>query len=204
MVSSCSAPTCSSRRSSRRARLRGASTCPRGRWVDLWDTVGFRPADGSFRITDRASLRRGPRSITADAPLNEIPVYAKAGTLLPLLSADVETLASYGDRAHVNLDDRRDRLHVIALPHGQSTARFGANGRLRSDERGSGWRLEIASPDRVRLDLEVSMATLERPFRPRVVRLNGRRLTNDWSFDPESRALHVDQSVRDGTITVSP
>ena len=33
------------------------------------------------------------------APLDELPLLARAGTLLALLPSDVDTLADYGDRS---------------------------------------------------------------------------------------------------------
>jgi alpha-glucosidase (family GH31 glycosyl hydrolase) len=178
---------------------------PRGKWIDLWDAVAYRPGDGDFRLDGRARVRSGPRGITAGAPLDEIPVFASAGTLLPLLPADVETLSDYADGDHVGLGDRRGRLHVIALPRGDSSARFGRDGRLRSDEGGREWRLEIDSPRPVRLDLEASMATLEHPFTPRVVKLDGRRLREGWSYDRADRVLRIRDRVGAGaTISARP
>ncbi len=173
---------------------------PRGEWIDLWDAVGFRPGPGAFRIAARAKVRDGRRQVTAAAPLDEIPVYARAGTLLPLLPADVETLAPYADRGHVGLDDRRGRLHVIAFPRGSSTARFGTGGRLRSTETRRGWRLRIDSPGPTRLDLEASLTTLEGPFRPRIVRVDGRRLRGGWSYDRTDRVLRIRHRVAPGAV----
>ncbi|HEX2388410.1 MAG TPA: glycoside hydrolase family 31 protein, partial [Solirubrobacterales bacterium] len=190
------APILTPRATSRRVYL------PRGGWIDLWDAVGYRPRSGAFRITGRAQVREGLRAVTAAAPLDEIPVFARAGALLPMLPADVETLAPYADRGHIGLDDRRGRLHVIALPCGRSTARFGAGGRLRSTETRRGWRLVVDSPRPIRLDLEASMATLERPFRPRIVRVDGNGRRGGWSYDRQSRVLRIDARIRSGAITV--
>jgi alpha-D-xyloside xylohydrolase len=175
---------------------------PRGKWIDLWQAVRYHPGPGAYRLGAEARLREGRRRIAAAAPLDQIPVYARAGTLLPLLPADVETLAPYAGRDHVGLGDRRDRLHVIAFPHGSSTARFGARGRLQSSESGRGWRLAVDSPRRVRLDLEVSMATLEDPFVPRVVKLDNRPLDGGWSYDRRTHTLRIAKPIRSGTITV--
>jgi len=132
-------------------------------------------------------------------------LFARAGTILPLLPAGVETLSGYGDTDHVSLADGRGRLHVITFPRGSSTARFGRRGRLGSSERGAGRRLRIDSPRRIRVDLEASLSTLKAPFAPRVVRIDGRRLGADaWSYDPASRVLRVDGSIRSGVISALP
>ena len=117
-----------------------------------------------------------------------------------MLPADVETLAPYADRGHIGLEDRRKRLHVIAFPRGKSTARVGADGRLRSTETRRGWRLGVHSPGRIRLDLEVSMATLDRQFRPRIVRVDGKRLRGGWSYDRGDRVLRIRHRVPAGAV----
>jgi alpha-glucosidase (family GH31 glycosyl hydrolase) len=55
---------------------------PNGQWVDFWNGGVF----------------EGGREITADAPLDRIPVYARAGAILPL-AADFDTLVPSDDPA---------------------------------------------------------------------------------------------------------
>jgi alpha-glucosidase (family GH31 glycosyl hydrolase) len=52
-------------------------------------------ASGGLRVR-RGLLERGGRSIELPAPLDQLPLLARAGALLPLLPADVDTLAPYG------------------------------------------------------------------------------------------------------------
>jgi alpha-glucosidase (family GH31 glycosyl hydrolase) len=178
---------------------------PRGRWIDFWDAIAYRPGDGGFRLAGRPRIRAGHRKTTADAPLDEIPVFARAGTLLPLLPADVETLSGYAGDHHVGLDDRRDRLHVLALPRGRSAARFGRGGRLESSEAGRGLRIRIDASRPLHLDLEASLATLADPFEPRSVQLDGRRLRGGWRYDRADRILRVRRRVpAAATISVLP
>ena len=82
---------------------------PAGRWVDWWRSVRYRKADGSFHARGAAAPARRCRADTLPAPLGELPLLARAGSVLPLLSADVDTLAPYGDDL-VHLRDRRGRL----------------------------------------------------------------------------------------------
>ena len=98
---------------------------PRGRWVDLWRSARYRSGDGGLSL-GRARVLRGGRSVSLPAPLDELPLLARAGTLLPLLSPDVDTLAAYGDRAPaVSLHERQGERVLLAFPRGRSSARAG-------------------------------------------------------------------------------
>ncbi len=120
--SSCSGPTCSPPPSSSRVRRNAACTCRRGRWIDWWRSVRYRRADGSFHAR-AATLLRGGAERTLPAPLGELPLLARAGSVLPLLPADVDTLAPYG-RGLVHLRDRRGRLNLLAFPRGRWRGRM--------------------------------------------------------------------------------
>jgi alpha-glucosidase (family GH31 glycosyl hydrolase) len=88
---------------------------PQGRWVDLWRSARYRASDGGLSLR-RPRLLSGGREVRLPAPLAELPLLARAGTLLPLLPPDVDTVASYGDRAAaVSLRERRGRrvLHAV-------------------------------------------------------------------------------------------
>ena len=166
---------------------------PGGRWVSFWDAISYRERGGSFRL-GRARELRGRRRFTVDAPLEQVPLMARAGTLLPLLPADVETLAPYAAKRFVGLDDSRDELRVIALPRGRSRARSGEHGMLSSSEGGGVWSLVIDPGTRrsTELSLDASMQTLRNPFRPGRVEVNGHRLRRSaWGFDAHSGVLHV-------------
>ena len=71
---------------------------PRGDWVDLWRSARYRESDGGLDL-GRAHVIGGGRTVTVPAPLGELPLLARAGTLLSLLPPDVDTLASYGHAA---------------------------------------------------------------------------------------------------------
>ena len=62
----------------------------------------------------------------------------------------------------------------------------------------AGWWLKA-----VQLDLEASLSTLRHPFRPRVVEVDGRRLSGGWGYDPETKVLRVNARIASGTITAS-
>jgi hypothetical protein len=168
---------------------------PPGRWVDLWRAVDYVERDGSLRI-DRAKTVAGGREVTVDAPLAELPLMARAGTILPLLPPDVDTLASYGGKDVVKLGDRIGRLRLLVFPRGRSTARLGRQ-KLTSAEKGGRWTLTIAPGARRRYDLQASLATLARPRHVCRVALDGRPLRRkSWSYDARRRLLRARFTAR--------
>jgi alpha-glucosidase (family GH31 glycosyl hydrolase) len=175
---------------------------PAGRWVDLWRSASYVKRSGGLALRG-ARVLRGGRSVSVPAPLDELPLLARVGTLLPLLSPDVDTLASYGNRARVvSLSERWQRRVLLAFPRGGSRARLGDGGELRSRERSGGWELSIRSRKKRRWDIQASLATLERPFRPCRVKARGGRVDR-WRFDRGSRVLRAAFTTRRGRLTVS-
>jgi sulfoquinovosidase len=174
---------------------------PSGRWVDLWRSARYRTRDGGLSLR-RPRLLRGGRAVRLRAPLEELPLLARAGTLLPLLPPDVDTLASYGDRAPaVSLRERRGRRVLLAFPRGRSAAGLEDGGMLRSREGRGEWRLSIRSRRTRRWEVEASLATLRRPFRPCAVEATGGRLAR-WRYDRRLRVLHAVISARHGGLVV--
>ena len=180
---------------------------PTGRWVDWWRSVAYRQADGSFHL-GRPRLLDGGRAHRLAAPLHELPLLARAGSVLPLLSADVDTLAPYGEgRGLVKLSDRSDRLTLLAFPRKRWKGAMLEGERLHSIElpRRRGWKLRIAGHKRRRYSLEASLATLRRPFRPCRVTVKGRRVSRRrWSYKRSARLLRVKVRVGRATLTVRP
>ena len=177
---------------------------PRGEWVDLWRSAGYRQSDGGLELHG-ARMLSGGRTVTVPAPLDELPLLARAGTLLSLLPADVDTLASYGDSAPaVSLAERAGERVLLAFPRGRSSARLEHGGELRSDERRGRWELSIRSERRVSWALQASLRTLHAPFVPCSVALDGRRLpASAWSFDRKAAVLSAHLSARRAELVVS-
>ena len=182
---------------------RRALYLPRGRWVDLWRSLDYVARDGSLRLR-RARLLAGRRGVTLPAPLEELPLLARAGALIALLSPDVDTLAPYGrGRGLVHLRERRDRLRLLAFPRGRSSGRFLERGRLRSREAGGRWTLTIDDSRTRRWSLQVALGTLRRPFRPCEVALDGRPLPGRaWDYARKGRVLRASILVRRGARLV--
>jgi alpha-glucosidase (family GH31 glycosyl hydrolase) len=177
---------------------------PEGRWVDLWRSVTYEEDRGGLALRS-ARVLDGGRSATLPAPLDELPLLARAGTVLPLLAPDVDTLADYGAGAPgvVRLADRRDRLELLAFPRGRSNAAFNEDERLFSAEGPRRWRLRVEGARRRTYRLQASLATLQRPFTPCRVLVGGRPLARRaWSYDRSARRLRVTFAARTATLSV--
>ncbi|MBA2505921.1 MAG: glycoside hydrolase family 31 protein [Thermoleophilaceae bacterium] len=177
---------------------------PPGDWVDFNRSTSYRERDGSLHM-DLASVQPGGRDVTAEAPLGELPLFARAGTVLPLLPAEVDTLADdIGSRKGLTkLKDVRSTLGLLAFPRGTSSATLPDGERIKSIEkpRGRGWALRIAGKRSRIWFLEASTATLRKTFRPRCVKL-GRRVVpkRKWSYDAGKRELHVRFRAKSATL----
>ena len=97
--------------------------------------------------------------MTLPAPLEELPLLARAGALIPLLPAEVDTVADYGrGGGAVRLADRRERFELLAFPRGRSSALVGnRGGRLKSVERRRRWDLRITGARRARYRVRASL-----------------------------------------------
>lgn len=180
---------------------------PAGPWIDLWRSATW-DAGGRRLVVGPIALAEGPALVTVPAPLEELPLFVRAGAVLPLLAPDVETLADYGDGTAgvVRLADRLDRLTVLAFPRGRTTARlFGRRERLRSAETRRGWRLDIRGRRRRRWDVTATLATLERPIVPCELRWRSRPLSSAaWRWHGDARVLEVSVEGRAGRLDVRP
>ena len=158
---------------------------PAGRWVrldlDLRDVTG--------------PLLQGGRHITVDAPLGELPLFVRAGAVLPLLPPDVDTLADYGGSELVRLSERGGR-RLLAFPRGRHTSRMGEHGRLTSVRRGGRWTLRIADRRARRYDVTAALSS-----RPCAVTLGRRALRRSaWSW--EDGVLRARLRIRRGLLRV--
>ena len=99
--------------------------------MDLWRSAAYRERSGGLRLHEPKILR-GEREATIPAPLDELPLLVRAGTVLPLLPPDVDTLAAYGGGSEdiVGLRERADRIDLLAFPRGRRTSRFYDDGRI--------------------------------------------------------------------------
>jgi alpha-glucosidase (family GH31 glycosyl hydrolase) len=162
---------------------------PRGRWIDFWRSIAYEESDGSLEMK-RAKLLRGGREVSLPAPLEELPLLARAGTILPLLPASVDTLSDYPDDSTISLSERRKRLALFAFPRGKSSTRLYEDEHIYSRERPNRWALRINGDHKRTYELRASMRTLSRPFTPCRVSLGGEPLAKArWDYDSKQQIL---------------
>ena len=176
---------------------------PAGRWIDLWRSARFAGANGRLTL-GRARVLVGGREVTVPAPLHQLPLLVRAGSVLPLLPRDVDTLSPYGaGRRQLRLADRARRLDLVAWPRGRRRGRLGPGERFLSSERRGRWTLTLRGKRRRRYRLQASLAALRRPFRPCRVSAGGRKLRRRaWRYDRRRRVLSASFRLRSGRVVV--
>jgi hypothetical protein len=92
-------------------------------------------------------------------------------------------------------------MRLLAFPRGRSRAEIGPGETVRSVERAGAWRLTVRGKRARRYSLQASLATLNRPFRPCAVTLQGRPLPRRaWSYDRPTRVLRTKVTLRSGAV----
>ena len=166
---------------------------PGGDWVDLGQALSYREEKGQLAL-GRAVLIEGGGQVEVDAPLEQLPMLARAGAVIPMLPPSVDTLApDGGDKQIVSLRDRKHRLRLLAFPRGRSRAEFGLGGKLRSLEHRGKWRLAIKGEPRSRYNVAASLLMLKRPIdRPCRLSWGGRRLgKKQWHYSKRRGVLRA-------------
>ena len=176
---------------------------PRGRWLYMWRSARYEDAEGGI-LLGAAHLLRGGRATTLRAGVEELPLLVRAGAVLPMLPADVDTLAPYRGPDVVRLADRRDRMQLLAFPRGRWTGGMGAAGeRLGSRESTRGWTLAVRGKRRRTYRLQAALSALRTPFTPRALTLDGRRLArSSWSYDRRRGTLRASFTCRSAVLRV--
>jgi sulfoquinovosidase len=174
---------------------------PAGRWVDVWRSLALDAAQSP--VLGAARMLEGGRDVTLPAPRAELPLLARAGALLPLLPADVETLTGYGSGL-VHLGDRAGRLVLLGWPGtGVSRAKLDTGESISLRERGRRLDLRVHGRRTRRLAFQLSLTALPRAMRPCSVHARGGRVS-DWRFDRATKVLRMNVRVRSGVAVVAP
>jgi hypothetical protein len=155
---------------------------PAGGWVDFWTGAIF----------------DGGREVTADAPLDRIPVYVRAGAIIPM-AADFDTLVP---AAEPGVRTWNGDLVIRAMP---SNGPVGSSFRLydgtelayRTDGRGAILSVRWSPSPR---GLEIHLPA-EAP--PAAVRI-GDSAAADWRYDAANREVVVSTHAADTTVSVEP
>ncbi len=166
---------------------------PQGEWAEWWRSVDYVPEDGSFRLA-AVEQHAGSAEVVVSAPIDEIPLFIRAGAVIAMLAPDVYTLAEHGsDPSIVRLADRADQLRLLAFPRGSSNGRFFATGSYESRETPSRWTLRLSDQEtEYEVVLQASMRLLEQPFEPCEVALGGVALDDAaWSYDDATGVMRV-------------
>jgi alpha-D-xyloside xylohydrolase len=178
---------------------------PRGRWLEGRRALRYDAAgDGAYHA-GAAPLLRGGRRVRAAAALDELPLFVRAGAVIPLLPADVSTLSDFGAGRVVRLADRRDRMRLLAFPGPSRTAGMPAGERLVSRVGSGTWRLTIRGRRARTYELEASTTGLSegRPFRACRLSVDGRPLARSaWSQGRPGGVLRASFRARHATLVV--
>lgn len=87
---------------------------PAGDWVEFWDAVAYDEATGDLRRGADLTVVAGGQYVTVDAPVEEIPIFVRAGACLDLLPADTDTIADTGTAPDVvRLADALPRMESL-------------------------------------------------------------------------------------------
>ena len=141
--------------------------------------------------------------MVASAQLDELPLFVRAGAVIPMLPADVSTLSNFGAGRIVRLADRRDRLRLLAFPGPRRVARMFERERLVSSSARGRWRLAILGKRARRYTLEASTTGLRAAsggrFRTCAVSIAGRRLPRS-AWRQEGGVLSATFRARHATL----
>jgi len=180
---------------------------PRGRWLDARAALRYDAGgDGAYHAGAVRAIAGG-RRVRVPAALDELPLFLRAGAVIPLLSADVSTVSDFGAGRVVRLVDRRDQLRLLAFPGPRRTSRMFSGERLRSRVRRGAWTLAIEGARRRRYTVEASMADLHRrgrrPFDVSAITVGGRPLpSSEWHQRHPGDVLTATFSARRAVVVV--
>lgn len=164
---------------------------PEGGWIEWWRSVAYAEDDGSFSLSG-LRMHTGGSEVTVAAPREEIPLFVRAGAVIPLLAPDVYTLAEHGanDPTVIRLVDRLDLLHLLAFPRGESSGTFYDTGSYTSSEAPGRWTLSLPDAANRTIHLQANLQSLLQPFTPCEVRVGGSVLDESaWQYDAATGVL---------------
>jgi alpha-D-xyloside xylohydrolase len=157
---------------------------PKGMWVDYW----------------RGQLLEGERLVTVSAPLHQIPILVRAGSIIPFASPDIETLAAdLAGTQYKTLDNgliwRVFASSALSASKGSFTVYDGTKASTEQDSS----RILVKGESSTIRHYEI-VVNLEQP--PREVLLAGKRLEKlddsgyhadrtGWWFDPDAKTMNA-------------
>lgn len=162
-----------------------------GGFVDLWRATRYDPATRSLEPSGalRSPLLAGGQRLDLAAPLGEIPVLLRAGAVLPLLSAEVDTLADWGAGDFVHAGEREVVRRLLAFPRGVWRGALGLDEAMTSTASPTGWRLVIDSAAERRYEVRADLGYLDGGRPSGVELIDG---DASWAYDPAAGVLAAD------------
>jgi alpha-D-xyloside xylohydrolase len=109
-------------------------TLPAGRWVNWWTR----------------EVVTGPSTVSVDAPLDRLPLFAKVGAVVPLLAPDVDTLAPATDPSVVTAEMRAGEMGVRVFPGQKRVFTLADGTKMTSEAVGGTWSLVVEGAPRTR------------------------------------------------------
>lgn len=148
---------------------------PRGSWVNYWT----------------GKVLQGERKATVPAPLEEIPILVRAGSILPFIDPGTQTLA------RIVPADLTWRVFPASAP---------VRDRFTLYDKTTG----ETSQTRSRLEVRVEGSPVIRHYRvivpaarqPRTVMLDGKRMKTGWTMDAGSHTLQAQFQARDFVLDI--
>lgn len=174
---------------------------PRGQWLELARTWRLR-GDGRLSL-GAGEVVDGRRTVRATAPLGTIPLYLRAGAVVPMLPRTVDTLSEYDGAGIERLADRADRRTLLAAPApGRSHGTLGPGEQLTSTVTDAAWTIALDAGRARRYDVQATLAALPEGWEPCAVEAGGRRVRFD--FDADRRVLELSAKLgAHGTLRVT-
>jgi alpha-D-xyloside xylohydrolase len=173
---------------------------PEGRWVNYWN----------------GEVHDGTGHYTEDAPLDSIPVYAKAGAIIPLLDPSVQTLWPTDDPDTVDHLDVEDKLWADIFPYGNSSFTILDGTTFSLSQSGGGFSFSVASaPIERAYSLRAAPSTYDGGEPSGVTGPSGALASFDnyddwnaaasgWFWDDAAGNLWIRDICTSGTFTVAP
>jgi alpha-glucosidase (family GH31 glycosyl hydrolase) len=177
---------------------------PEGNWIEWWRSVDYAETNGSFALRG-LRMHPGGNEIVVTAPQDEIPLFVRAGAVIPLLAPDVYTLAEHGadDPTVIRLADRLEQLHLLAFPRGDSSGAFFDTGTYASSESPGRWTLSLSDDANRSVHLQANLQSLLQPFTPCEVRVGGSELdASAWQYDAATGVLTAHFAREAGDLEV--
>jgi alpha-glucosidase (family GH31 glycosyl hydrolase) len=120
---------------------------PKGEWIDGAKALSYTSGDGSYNVTrGAATTLKGGRTVRAAAAIDTLPLFVRAGSVLPLLPADTDSLSPYSAQGVTSLATNAKHYRLLAFPAAATrVARLSANAgdTVTSRLKGGVWTLKI-------------------------------------------------------------